>query len=192
MNVNVSAHQFASPSILDQIKATLYETGLEARFLKLEITESVLISGYSNVHEVLVEAQRLGVQICLDDFGTGYSSLSYLLNYPFDVVKIDQSFVRHLDEDPRRGEVVRTLVNLAATLEKHLVAEGVERPEELDCLRALGCELAQGYLLSRPLSVDNATAFLQSHGQPHQYQKKIPPAPPMRDRSLDGKVRAIS
>lgn len=163
MNVNVSAHQFASPKILEQIVHTLFETGLEARYLKLEITESVLISGYSHVEEVLAEARKLGMQICLDDFGTGYSSLSYLLNYPFDVVKIDQSFVRHLDEDPRRADVVRTLISLARSLNKHMVAEGIERPEEMKCLREFGCELAQGYLLSRPLSAEAATTLLQAH-----------------------------
>jgi diguanylate cyclase (GGDEF)-like protein len=162
MNVNVSAHQFASPKILEQIVHTLVATGLEARYLKLEITESVLISGYSHVEEVLAEARKLGMQICLDDFGTGYSSLSYLLNYPFDVVKIDQSFVRHLDEDPSRADVVRTLVSLARSLKKHTVAEGIERPEEMDCLREFGCELAQGYLLSRPLSAEAATTLLQA------------------------------
>ena len=132
----------------------LYATGLEPTLLKLEITESVLISGYSGVEEVLKKAQKLGIQICLDDFGTGYSSLSYLLNYPFDVVKIDQSFVRHLDRDPQRADVVRTLVELAANLDKHLVAEGVERAEEMACLKEYGCELVQGYLLSKPLSVE--------------------------------------
>jgi diguanylate cyclase (GGDEF)-like protein len=162
MNVNVSAHQFASPNILTEILSALYETGLEARFLKLEITESVLISGYSSVEEVLVKLQKLGIQICLDDFGIGYSSLSYLLNYPFDVVKIDQSFVRNVDEDPRRGNVVRTLVDLVASLKKHLVAEGVERSEEMACLKQLGCELAQGYLLSRPGSAETVTALIDA------------------------------
>ncbi len=163
MNVNVSAHQFANPHVLTQIVSTLYETGLEPRFLKLEITESVLISGYTCVEEVLRKVQKLGVQICLDDFGTGYSSLSYLLNYPFDVVKIDQSFVRNLDQDPRRADVVRTLVDLAGSLKKHLVAEGVERPEEMACLKNLRCELAQGYLLSKPLSAEMATRLLEAH-----------------------------
>ena len=160
MNVNVSAHQFASPHLLSQIVKILFETGLEPGLLKLEITESVLISGYTGVEEVLKSAQKLGIQICLDDFGTGYSSLSYLLNYPFDVVKIDQSFVRHVDRDPQRANVVRTLVELAANLDKTLVAEGVERAEEMACLQDFGCELVQGYLLSRPLSVEAATAFL--------------------------------
>ena len=160
MNVNVSAHQFASPHLLTQIVTALYVTGLEPTLLKLEITESVLISGYSGVEEVLKKAQKLGIQICLDDFGTGYSSLSYLLNYPFDVVKIDQSFVRHLDRDPQRADVVRTLVELAGNLDKHLVAEGVERAEEMACLKEYGCELVQGYLLSKPLSVEAATTLL--------------------------------
>ena len=185
MNVKVSAHQFASPKILEQIVHTLFETGLEARFLKLEITESVLISGYSHVEEVLAEARKLGMQICLDDFGTGYSSLSYLLNYPFDVVKIDQSFVRHLDEDPSRADVVRTLVLLARGLKKHTVAEGIERPEEMECLREFGCELAQGYLMSRPLSAEVATTLLES-----QRKIKLVRSSSSEDRYLGSEIAA--
>jgi diguanylate cyclase (GGDEF)-like protein len=188
MNVNVSAHQFASPKILEQIVHTLFQTGLEARYLKLEITESVLISGYSHVEEVLAEARKLGMQICLDDFGTGYSSLSYLLNYPFDVVKIDQSFVRHLDEDPSRADVVRTLISLARSLNKHMVAEGIERSEEMDCLREFGCELAQGYLLSRPLSAEAATTLLQAQNKIVTIRSSSSP----EDRYLGSEISAAS
>lgn len=173
MNVNVSAHQFANPDILAQVLSILHQTGLEPRFLKLEITESVLLTGHAAVEETLINAQKLGIQICLDDFGTGYSSLSYLLNYPIDVVKIDQSFVRHLDHDPRKASVVRVLVDLALSLNKQLVAEGVERPEEIAALREFGCELMQGYLPSRPLSAEKATEFLERHDTSHKGREAL-------------------
>ena len=160
MNVNVSAHQFANPDIFNQIVGTLRETGLEPKLLKLEMTESVLLSGYHAVGEVLENASAMGIQICLDDFGTGYSSLSYLVKYPFDVIKIDQSFVRNMDRDARKADVVRMLVGLAGSLNKHLVAEGVETRAEMDRLREFGCELVQGFLLSRPLTIVDATALM--------------------------------
>jgi diguanylate cyclase (GGDEF)-like protein len=163
MNVNVSACQFASSNVMELVVSVLQETGLDPRSLKLEVTESVLLTGHSSLQETLARAQKLGIQICLDDFGTGYSSLSYLLSYPFDVVKIDQSFVRHLDKDARKANVVRMLVDLAMNLNKQLVAEGVERPEEIACLRKFGCELMQGFLPSKPLAADVATAFLEAH-----------------------------
>jgi diguanylate cyclase (GGDEF)-like protein len=163
MNVNVSACQFERSNVMELVVSVLQETGLEPRFLKLEVTESVLLTGHSPVRETLAWAQKLGIKICLDDFGTGYSSLSYLLKYPFDVVKIDQSFVRRLDKDPQKANLVRILVDLALSLNKQLVAEGVERPEEIECLRKLGCELMQGFLPSKPLPVDVATAFLEAH-----------------------------
>ena len=152
ISVNVSALQFARPGLLDQIKTTLRVTGLDPCLLKLEVTESVLLNGYHAAEEVLGGARAMGIGVCLDDFGTGYSSLSYLLRFPFDIVKIDRSFVRHLDSDHRRAEMVRMLIQMAAMLKKKIVAEGIESPAELARLRALGCEMVQGFLLSRPLT----------------------------------------
>jgi diguanylate cyclase (GGDEF)-like protein len=152
VSVNVSASQFAHPGLLDEIKAILRATGLDPHLLKLEITESVLLNGYHAAEEVLSGARALGISVCLDDFGTGYSSLSYLLRFPFDVVKIDRSFIRHLDSDHRRAEMVRMVIQLAATLNKQIIAEGIESAEELSQLRLLECGRVQGFLLSRPLA----------------------------------------
>ena len=150
ISVNVSALQFAQSGLLDEIKATLRVSGLDPRLLKLEITESVLLNQYDAAEQVLSEARALGISVCLDDFGTGYSSLSYLLRFPFDVVKIDRSLVQELDRDHRRAEMVRMVIRLAATLKKKIVAEGVESAAELSRLRVLGCDMVQGFLLSRP------------------------------------------
>ncbi len=162
VSVNVSGTQFAQPGLLQEIKSTLRATGLDPRLLKLEITESVLLSGYHAAKEVLSEARALGIDVCLDDFGTGYSSLSYLLRFPFDVVKIDRSFVRHLDSDHRRAEMVRMVLQLASTLNKQVVAEGIESPAELEHLRELGCGRVQGFLLSRPLTEGAIVRLLEA------------------------------
>jgi diguanylate cyclase (GGDEF)-like protein len=162
VNVNVSGSQFTQPGLLKEIKTILRATGLDPRLLKLEITESVLLSDYHAAEEVLSGARALGIEVCLDDFGTGYSSLSYLLRFPFDVVKIDRSFVRHLDSDHRRAEMVRMVLQLAATLNKQVIAEGIESPAELEYLRELGCGRVQGFLLSRPLTEGAVERLLEA------------------------------
>ncbi len=160
VSVNVSARQFANPGLLGEITTIVRETGLDPRLLKLEITESVLLSGYQAVEEVLTGARALGIEISLDDFGTGYSSLSYLLRFPFDVVKIDRSFVQQMDRDYSRAEMVRMIVQLAAALNKKVIAEGVESQEELGRLREFGCDMVQGFLLSRPLAPEAMETLL--------------------------------
>ena len=160
VSVNVSARQFDNPEFLREIMGALEETGLPAEQLKLEMTESVLLSGHKQVSTVLAECRKMGIQIYLDDFGTGYSSLSYLLHYPFDVIKIDKSFVRHLMDDRVRAELVRTVVQMAQNLGKRVVAEGVESDEEYHFLRAIECDLAQGFLLSKPITSTMVQAIL--------------------------------
>ncbi len=154
VNVNFSAHQFAEPELLTMVIKTLDETGLHPSLLKLEITESVLLSGYEGVAEVLSGLRELGIVICLDDFGTGYSSLSYLLNFPINVVKIDKSFVSHLDREYARAEMVRSIIQLTRKLQMQVVAEGVETAEELARLEEFDCDMVQGFLLSRPMTQD--------------------------------------
>jgi len=151
VSVNVSAHQFADPGLLAMVVKTLDETRLHPSLLKLEITESVLLSGYERVGEVLSGLRDLGIVICLDDFGTGYSSLSYLLNFPIEIVKIDKSFVSHLDREYARAEMVRSIIQLTRKLHMEVVAEGVETVEELARLEEFNCDMVQGYLLSRPM-----------------------------------------
>jgi len=152
VSVNISIRQFSNPNLLPSILQTLENSGLPARRLHLEITESALLLDDSVVERTLLEARNLGIGVSLDDFGTGYSSLSYLLNLPADELKIDQSFIFDLEFDQRRVELVRTVLTLGRTLGKRVVAEGVETEEQFSILRTLGCEFVQGYLLSKPLA----------------------------------------
>lgn len=164
ISVNVSARQFADRGFIKTVTDILEASGLTAQLLKLEITETVLLGGYDGIEEMLAELRSSGIKIALDDFGTGYSSLSYLMNFPFDIVKIDRSFVSHIERDFRRSEIVRKVVELAKILGMRTVAEGVETVEELACLRDLGCDLIQGYLLSRPLAPVAVGALLSQEG----------------------------
>jgi EAL domain-containing protein (putative c-di-GMP-specific phosphodiesterase class I) len=125
------------------------------RLLKLEITESVFIENPQEAAKMLARLKQLDVQICLDDFGTGYSAFSYLHQFPIDIVKIDRSFVRNIDTDPERLEIVRAIIGLCHTLGMAVTAEGIETPQQRDILHDLGCEYGQGFLFSR--AIDGAT-----------------------------------
>lgn len=163
MSVNVAARQLLEDDFFAHLQHVLLSTGLEPRRLKLEITESGLIQVASGVREVLESVRELGVGLCMDDFGTGYSSLSYLHRFPVDVLKIDRSFVAPLS--PREDEhlaIVRTILSLGSTLQVGIVAEGVETEEQVGILHGLGCQIAQGYLFSRPVPAADAAALLRS------------------------------
>ncbi len=163
VSVNVSARQFADEGLLEAIRGVLDESALPPNRLKLEITESVLLSGVQSVEEVLNRARAMGIEISLDDFGTGYSSLSYLLRFPFDVIKIDRSFVQSLDHDSQRAYLTGTIVQLANNLGKKVIAEGVETTGERECLQAMDCDLLQGYLYSKPLPAAAVEQLLSQH-----------------------------
>jgi diguanylate cyclase (GGDEF)-like protein len=152
VSVNLSIRQFSSPTLLPSILQTLETSGLAAKHLHLEITESALLLDDAAVEKTLIDARKHGIGVSLDDFGTGYSSLSYLLNLPVDELKIDQSFIHDLEFDQRRVELVRTVLSLGRTLGKRVIAEGVESYEQFEILRNLGCEYVQGYLISKPLA----------------------------------------
>ncbi|HEV7683045.1 MAG TPA: EAL domain-containing protein [Pyrinomonadaceae bacterium] len=159
MTVNLSAKQFAQPDLLDQVSAILDETGLDPNFLKLEITESVLMDDFDSAAAMLFKLRSLGVRLSIDDFGTGYSSLTYLHRFPIDTLKIDRSFVAVLDKD--HLEIVRTILNLAENLNMDVVAEGVETQEQMSLLRNLACQSGQGYFFSRPMTVEEAERVLE-------------------------------
>ncbi len=152
VSVNVSARQFDQPELFHTVVAALSDAGLNPKLLKLEITETVLLGASKNIENLIGQLRVLGIGISLDDFGTGYSSLGYMLHLPFDVIKIDQSFVRSLHLDPRRAQIVASIIDLAAKLQMKIIAEGVELPEELARLQEFHCDMVQGYLLSRPLA----------------------------------------
>ena len=150
MNVNLSAHHLRHAGLVGRVREVIEEHGLEPSALCLELTESVLMEDLGRHAETLLELRRLGVRLAIDDFGTGYSSLTRLRLFPVDVVKIDRSFVAGLGTDPRDTAIVRGVIDLAHALDLVVVAEGIERPEQLEELRALRCDLAQGYLFAPP------------------------------------------
>ena len=163
VSVNVSARQFADQGFLEKVRAILAETALPPNRLKLEVTESVLLSGIQPIEETLNALRAMGIEIALDDFGTGYSSLSYLLRFPFDVIKIDRSFIQALNENQQRADLACAIVQIATKLGKKVIAEGVETESELQCLKAMQCDLIQGYLFSKPLAAEAVSNLLREH-----------------------------
>ncbi|GAC1306337.1 MAG: EAL domain-containing protein [Vulcanimicrobiaceae bacterium] len=162
VSVNVSSRQLCAPGFYEEVYAALAETGLDARRLQLEITESVFVEQAQRIGTLLARIRALGVRVAFDDFGTGYSSLSYLERYRIDTLKIDQSFVRHLIEGAANADIVRMIIGLARALEIDVTAEGVENHKQRDALIAYGCTIAQGYLYSRPIPAREIPALLDS------------------------------
>lgn len=160
MSVNLSSKQFLQPDLLHRIDDILAETGLDPASLRLDLTERVVMQDTEGAREVLAQLRRRGIQICLDDFGTGYSSLQQLKQLPLSNVKIDRSFVRDLNANADRKGMVQTIVALGNSMSVDAIAEGVETPEELDELRALGMKFAQGFLFSTPLAPELAERLL--------------------------------
>jgi diguanylate cyclase (GGDEF)-like protein len=148
--VNLSARQLAQPELVDSIKRMLQSSGAPANRLKLEITESMLLTDIEKTREKLQELTRLGIRFSLDDFGTGYSSLSYLKKLPLSQLKIDQSFVRELLTDPVDAAIVKTILQLAKSLGLSVIAEGVELEGQRKVLADMGCREFQGYLFGKP------------------------------------------
>jgi diguanylate cyclase (GGDEF)-like protein/PAS domain S-box-containing protein len=156
VSVNLSAKQLVRPELLDDVRGALAKSGLEARRLRLEVTESVIMENAGPAALMLNQLKALSVGLLLDDFGTGYSSLSYLHNFRFDTLKIDRSFVSRLERSGKEAEIVRTIVSLGRVLQMEVVAEGVETAAQLQHLILLGADLAQGFWFSRPV---DAKAF---------------------------------
>ena len=157
--VNVSAAQFRRADFADQVAAVIAESAMDPTTLELEITETVVMQDAESNIRTLRKLKNMGVRIAIDDFGTGYSSLSYLKRLPIDILKIDRSFVQNLATDGDNQAIVRLIVALAKSLKLTLIAEGVEESEQLEFLRALGCDRAQGFHISRPV-VPGAIAAL--------------------------------
>jgi diguanylate cyclase (GGDEF)-like protein len=149
VSVNVSARQL-SPALVDTVAVALERSGIDSSQLALEITESLLIEHTDSSREVLAGLKALGVAIVLDDFGTGYSSLGYLNQFPLSQLKLDRTFTAQLTRDPRSAKIIAATIDMARALGMTVVAEGVESQDQLDVLRRLGCDFAQGYLFARP------------------------------------------
>jgi diguanylate cyclase (GGDEF)-like protein len=163
LSVNVSARQLQDPDLLAELTRMLHETGFNPTHLVLEITESVLMQDMAGTVARLRELKQLGLRLAIDDFGTGYSSLGYLRHFPVDVLKIDRAFVEGIAEATEQSAVARAIIGLSDALHLTTVAEGIETAGQLSLLRALGCELGQGYYFSPPLLGKAFEALLQ-HG----------------------------
>jgi diguanylate cyclase (GGDEF)-like protein/PAS domain S-box-containing protein len=160
MSVNLSSKQFSMSSLTAQIQQILLETNLEPTYLKLELTESMVMENVASVVDVLYELRALGIRLAIDDFGTGYSSLSYLPRFPLTTLKIDRSFVERIDNCSDNLEIVRTILSLAHNLRMDVVAEGVETEAQALQLQQMGCEYGQGFFFYKPMGVEAATQLL--------------------------------
>jgi EAL domain-containing protein (putative c-di-GMP-specific phosphodiesterase class I) len=165
MSVNVSGRQLADPQFAAEVRRVIAETGISASQLTLEVTESVLMDSQSAAVAMLKELRAMGVALSIDDFGTGHSSLAYLAQLPIDQLKIDRSFIAPLGKGAEKGEVVRAIMTLGRALSKQVLAEGIETQEQLSILQDLGCEVGQGFHLSRPLDAQAAVAVAAGRGK---------------------------
>lgn len=165
MSVNLSSKQVVQPDLVSQIRDVLDQTHVEAKHLKLEITESAVMDNAEMAARLLKRLKALGVQLSIDDFGTGYSSLGYLHRFPVNTLKIDRSFIGRIGEAAENIEIVRTIVSLADNMGMDVVAEGIETLSQLTQLRKLNCLYGQGYLFSRPVDAESVTAMISK--KPH-------------------------
>ncbi|KAA0274714.1 MAG: EAL domain-containing protein [Chloroflexi bacterium] len=161
VSINLSARQFQDTELTKKVATILSLTGLDSKGLHLEITENVAIQDMEYTNSLLTELDRLGVQTSLDDFGTGYSSLSYLKQFPLKILKIDQSFIRDIQSNKKNESLIMAIIAMARSIGLEVVAEGVEKGEQLEFLRNQLCDNVQGYLLSHPVSASDMTRLLE-------------------------------
>jgi diguanylate cyclase (GGDEF)-like protein len=174
MAVNISPHQFRNENLIQTVNQLLWDTGLEACKLDLEITESAFMQDQKAAVAVAKELKRLGVSISLDDFGTGYSSLSYLRHFPVDSLKIDRSFVRDIVLDPEVAAITAAIISMAKAMRLRIVAEGVEKEKQRELLRERGCREVQGYLYSPPVTSESMEELLRKGVSPKGSEPEKP------------------
>lgn len=158
--INLSARQFRDTQLLERIRSILRDTGVDPRFVELELTESILMDDVKQTLATLSEVKAMGIQVSIDDFGTGYSSLSYLKQFPVDHLKIDRSFIKNLPDNQEDAQITRTIVAMATNLGLGVIAEGVETLEQELFLRQIGCHKVQGFRYSMPVTHEQMTAML--------------------------------
>ena len=171
--VNLSARQFRHPDLPKLVAGILEETGVPARHLELEVTESMVMQKPADAAAVLAKLKAMGIAIAVDDFGTGYSSLGYLKRFPLDFLKIDQSFIRGVPSDAEDAVIVETIIAMAKSLKLRIIAEGVETPAQRLFLLQQGCEEAQGYLFSRPVPAVELEEFLKRSAAPAEARRNL-------------------
>ena len=160
--VNISPRQFALDTLVADVRHVLLETGLDPRCLELEVTENLTMQDAGRATKILCDLSQLGVALSLDDFGTGYSSLSYLQRFPIGTLKIDRSFITDIGCSRDSSEIVRAIISLGHNLRMKVIAEGIETEAQMNLLRHLSCDLGQGFLFSRPVERERATAMLEA------------------------------
>ncbi|WP_300633569.1 EAL domain-containing response regulator [Pseudomonas sp.] len=165
VSVNVSGHQLIEGDLIADIEHILAQTGVDAHWLEVELTEGSLMENTEHTIAALQRLRAMGVKIAIDDFGTGYSSLAYLRRFPIDTLKIDIAFIREVTTNPQDAAITRTIIELAHSLKLRVVAEGVETQAQLAFLKEAGCDQIQGYLFSRPLPVETLERLLMDRIQ---------------------------
>ncbi|MGG3914686.1 bifunctional diguanylate cyclase/phosphodiesterase [Rossellomorea vietnamensis] len=161
ISVNVSARQFQHPTFLNDVEEALATSGLPAEYLCLELTETIMLHDAAHTIDAMKSLAGLGVKLAIDDFGTGYSSLSYLKHLPLHILKIDRSFVQNMSDHTPDVAIVQSISTMGKGLNMKVVAEGVETPGQLELLKELGCDFAQGFLIERPMSLEKMNTFLK-------------------------------
>ena len=172
VSVNVSSLEFRNGDFIEGLRAILRETGLDPSYLELELTETVLMHHAESTSPVLRELKSIGVLLSVDDFGTGNSSLSYLKRFPIDSLKIDQSFMHDITANTDDATIVSAVITLAKSLKKCVIAEGVETEDQINFLQAYGCDEAQGFYFSRPVTAEHFAELLKigtSSFLPHSF-----------------------
>lgn len=154
VSVNISSRQFRSDSLVDSVAAALRSSALAPEFLELELTESLLVENTGSAISIMTRLKKLGVALSIDDFGAGYSSLGYLRQFPIDFLKVDRSFIRDMDKNPKDAAIVRAISALARSLGIGFVAEGVEEASQAEYLRTCDCAEMQGFLFGRPVPAE--------------------------------------
>jgi diguanylate cyclase (GGDEF)-like protein/PAS domain S-box-containing protein len=160
--VNIASPHFRQGGLVASVGAALKETGVEPRWLEVELTESMLMQSVDSTLKTLFQLKDMGVRLAIDDFGTGYSSLSYLKRFPLDTLKIDRSFVKDLPRDPEDAAITKAIIAMSHSLKLSVLAEGVETAEQLAFLQQHGCDLGQGFLFSRPVVAEDVPALLST------------------------------
>jgi diguanylate cyclase (GGDEF)-like protein len=162
ISINISSQRFVDSKLITDIKQVIKKYNLPNNCLVVELTEHILMKNIAKARNLFHQLKALGIKISLDDFGTGYSSLSYIHQLPFDVIKIDRSFISHISEENTEHPIISIIVSLAKTLDIQLVAEGIETQQQLTVLKNMGCDFGQGFLLSRPIPPEKTTAIVKS------------------------------
>jgi EAL domain-containing protein (putative c-di-GMP-specific phosphodiesterase class I) len=160
VSINLSGKQFQEQDVVQTISQAMCQADISASNLKLEITESIIMSDVQTSSKILWQMKDMGIQLAIDDFGTGYSSLSYLQRFPIDYIKIDRSFIWAMEESSQNLELIKAIVAMGHNLEHKLIAEGIESRSQLQLLQDIGCDMGQGFYFAKPMPAPEVSKYL--------------------------------